>query len=383
MPLHLWENLISFSVKTPSNRFKTYPYCSLPIPLSRFFSSSQSQNSISVVDYLINQHGFSSETVSKASTALTRIKTPEKSDSVLAFFVHCGFSRTHVEKMIQHAPKLLSANVDKTLKPKIKIFEELGFPRNDIVDIVSTDPWILTRSAEKQLLPSLLLLRRVVQSNAAVCKVLKLSGWFLKCDLEKTMVPSIDFMKSCGISEAQISKLVFGFPRFFVLKPDTIKAVVKRVDEFGFNRQKKMYLHAIRIVSSMSREKLEYKFGIFRSLGWSEVDILSVFRRVPQVFSFSEKKIGEGMDFLLNTRKLEISFIVLNPGMLVYSLEGRIKPRHRVLEILERKDLLRKDLNMVSVLRMTDQRFLEKYVHRYPDEFENLFRAYKGLELKQ
>ncbi|XP_041017098.1 uncharacterized protein LOC121259537 isoform X6 [Juglans microcarpa x Juglans regia] len=81
--------------------------------------------------------------------------------------------------------------------------------------------------------------------------------------------------------------------RFFLHKPESIQAFVKTVDGMGFNRKSKMFLSAIRTVSSMSEENWELKLELFRSLGFSEKDILDVFRRVPQVFAVSERKIKE------------------------------------------------------------------------------------------
>ncbi|KAA8538055.1 hypothetical protein F0562_027365 [Nyssa sinensis] len=372
MTIYICRRLILKSLKNSSCPRK--PYISFYFCL--FFSSSRPEHqrcAVSVADYLLDKHQFSPEIASKVSSVVTYLKNSEKTDSILSFLKESGFSKTHLEQVIKSVPQVLSANLDRTIKPKIRIFQDLGFSRTDIADIISADPWILTRSADNRLGPSLLVLKSVFGSNLDVSRVLKLSGWFLKRDLEKTMIPNIELMKSCGISSSQITRYVFSFPRFFLHKPENIMEFVKKVDEMGLDRKSKMFLHAIRAVSSMTLENWKLKLELFRSLGFSEDDILSVFRRVPQVFAVSKKKIKDVTQILLSTGKFDISFVVNHPELLICSVEHRLKPRLRVLEILERKNLLLKIPSMTTVCKISDKKFVEKFVCPYSKEVGELY----------
>ncbi|XP_059461646.1 uncharacterized protein LOC132190624 [Corylus avellana] len=373
--VQICKTLISLSHKNPPHLHKP------PIPhysISLFFlsssssssvpSSEQSNSTIAVVDYLINQQQFSPEAALKASSAITYLKKPEAADSILLFLKESGFSKTHIEQVVKSRPEVLSSKLTSTIKPKIKVFQDLGFAPDDIADIISTDPWILTRSAHK-LGPSILVLKSILGSNAGVVRVLKISAWFLKHDLQKTMLPNIEFMKHCGISSSQIVKYLFNFPRFFLLKPASIRDFVQTVDEMGCNRKSKMFLSAIRTVSSMTEENWELKLKLFRSLGFSESDILDVFRRVPQVFAVSERKIkGVTEVLLLSAWNIDISYIVSHPELLICSIENRLKPRLRVLEILEKKNMLKKKPCLTTVCKMTEKRFSDKYLLPYSKE---------------
>ncbi|EXC06720.1 hypothetical protein L484_021559 [Morus notabilis] len=75
-------------------------------------------------------------------------------------------------------------------------------------------------------------------------------------------------------------------------KPERIMDFVRRADEMWFDRKSKMFLPAIRVLSSMSMENWGLKLELFGSLGFSENDILAVFRRAPQVFSVQEQNQG-------------------------------------------------------------------------------------------
>ncbi|XP_057490316.1 uncharacterized protein LOC130776204 [Actinidia eriantha] len=300
---------------------------------------------------MFHQHQFSSETLPNSFTEKF-LKTPKKSDSILSFLKESGFSKTHLETVIIHAPRVLYANLDQTIKPRIKIFQDLGFSPTDTVDIVSAEPWILSHSANK-LGPSILELNSVLGSNAGVSRFLKICGWFLKCDLEKTMMPNVEFLKSFGVSSSQIVKYIYNFPRLFLHKPERIMKFVERVDELGMDRRSKGLLNAIRTISSMTVENWGLKLELFWSSGFSEEDIVLVFRKVPQAFAVSERKIKESTRILCGFGKSDISLIVNHPELLYLSVENRLKLRLRVVEILESKKLLWKKPSLATVCKMS------------------------------
>ncbi|XP_059629860.1 transcription termination factor MTERF6, chloroplastic/mitochondrial-like [Cornus florida] len=331
---------------------------------------AEGETPIAVVDYLIDRHKFSPETTSKVSEKY--LENPEVAHSILSFLQESGFSDTHLERVIKYAPQLLSANLERSIKPKFKLFRDLGFSSSDVVEIVSSNPRILTSSVDNRLGPSILALKSVLGSSMDdVSRVLKKRGWFSRYDLAKTMIPNIEFIiKSCGMSSTQY---VYKFPRVFMCKPTQIRECVKRVDEMGIDRKSKMFLPAIRAIRSMSIENWELKLEVFKSLGFSEDDILSVFRRAPQVFTLSERKIKAKTQFLLSTGKCDISYVINNPFLLTLSVENRLKPRLRVLEVLESRSLLLKKSSLWTVCRMSDEKFFEKYVLPYSDEVGELF----------
>ncbi|KAB2045117.1 hypothetical protein E1A91_D01G144500v1 [Gossypium mustelinum] len=248
-----------------------------------------------------------------------------------------------------------------------KIFQDLGFSTHDVADIVASDPWILTRSVDDRIAPSISDLKTVLGSNDDVVKLLRTSAWFLKSDLQKTMMPNIELLRNCGICSSQIVSYAFSFPRFFLFKPESIKQFVERADALGFDRKSNMFLAAIRMLSS-----------VFRKLGFSEDDIMSTFRRTPQVFAVSKRKIKKVTDFLLNRTNVGISFIISHPMVLICSLERRLKPRLLVIETLESKNSLRRKVSMTTIYKMPDKKFREKYVVPYLKELEEVFMSIVG-----
>ncbi|XVF36734.1 hypothetical protein REPUB_Repub19eG0083700 [Reevesia pubescens] len=372
------RNLISLSLNKFSNFQK--PFSCYSISGVFFFSSTtqESKPSLSLADHFIKKHNFSPELALKAASSLNSVRVPGECDNIISFLKESSFSKSHIEEAVKRKPSLLSSSLEKTIKPKFKIFRELGFSTDDVADIVSCDPWILTRSADDRIAPSISDLKSVLGSNANVIKLLKTSAWFLKSDLQKTMMPNIELLRSCGISSSQIVSYLFSFPRFFLHKPESIKRFIKRADDMGFDRKSNMFLAAIRMLSSMSEENWELKLKLFRRLGFSEDDIMSTFRKTPQVFSVSERKIKQVTEFLLSRKNIEISFIINFPAVLICSLEHRLKPRLLVFEILENKNLLRRKVSLTTMFNMSDKRFREKFVSPYLDELGKASTAVVG-----
>ncbi|XP_022768325.1 uncharacterized protein LOC111312379 [Durio zibethinus] len=370
----LVRTLISLSLNKSSRFQKRFSCYSISVV---FFSSSTTQESkpsLYLADHFVKEHNFSPELALKAASSLNYLRAPGKCDELISFLKQSGFSKSHIEQAVKRKPNLLCSNLEKTIKPKFKIFRDLGFSSEDIADIVSGDPWILNRRVDT-IAPTFLELKSVIGSNAGVIKLLKTSSWFLKYDLQKTMMPNLEFMRSFGIRSSQIVRYVFVHPRFFLHKPESIKQLVKRADDMGFNRKSSLFLAAIRTLGSMSEEKWELKLKIFRSLGFSEDDIMSTFRRKPEVFTVSERKIKEVTAFLLSRKNTDISFIVNYPMVLTCSLEHRLKPWLRVIEILESKNLLSRKVSLSTLFRMSEKQFRDKYVRPYSKELEKASTA--------
>ncbi|XP_065848171.1 uncharacterized protein [Euphorbia lathyris] len=364
------KTLISSSSNT-SNRLRKYPIFQSIYLVS--FSTSESKSNVTTFDYLVNKQHFSPKSASNVSSlpSFEYLKKPQNADSVLNFLKESGFSKHQIEYVVKKLPQILSANLEKSIKPKFKVFQDLDFDSSDVAEIICRDPRALTRSVDNRIAPSILVLKSVLGSNADVCRLLKTRVGLLSNDLKRKMLPNVEYLKSCGMEPLQITKYVFSFSRLFLIKPESMKLLVKRVDEMGVDRTSKKFLCAVRVMSSMSKENWDLKLKLFSELGFSEEHILFMFRRAPQAFAVSERKIKEVTKLLLSVKNLDISYIASNPDLLTYSVEKKLKPRLEVLKVLESKKLLKKKYSLYSFCKMTDAQFAQKYVIPYSKEGED------------
>ncbi|KAL9171944.1 hypothetical protein ABFS82_03G013600 [Erythranthe guttata] len=318
----------------------------------------------------MQKHNFSPEAASQVAAGLISLKTLENSDSILSFLKESGFSSTQLERVVKYRPAFLSANLEKIIKPKIRIFQDLGFSADEISLII---PLVLHSSVNNRLIPSLSVLKNLLGTDLQVAKVLKVSAWFLVTDLEKSLVPNVEFLKSCGVSVNQIIKLMYIVPRVFLSKPENMKKFVEKADEMGVSRKSGMFIYAVRVVSSMTDESWEMKVKTFRSLGFSDNDISRVLRNAPMVFSVSENKIKKIVEVLVGTGKYDMRRIVNNPTSLMYSVEKRYLPRLRVLEVLEKRNLIKKWPCLGTFHLLSDSKFFKKFVAPYLDEVGEVY----------
>ncbi|KAL3830451.1 hypothetical protein ACJIZ3_019253 [Penstemon smallii] len=356
--------------RNSSSVFKSHVYFSL------CFSTTTINTSIS--EFLTHKHHFSPQAASRVASVLTHLKDPENADSILSFLKEAGFSRTQLEKTVKTRPQLLMSSIENTIKPKFKIFQDLGLSASETAAVMSSYPAILHCSANNKLIPSLSMLKKLLGSDEKVTKVLKKSPSFLVKDLGKTWVPNINFLKSCGINMEQITMIISYHPSVLMHSPERLRKWVDKADEMGVDRSSKMFIHAFRVASSMNDESWELKVQAFRDLGFSEDDILRVFRRAPIVFSISEKKMKKVKELLLATGKYDMSSIVNRPTSLCCSIDNRYKPRLQVLGVLEGKKLITKWPSLGTLHTISDEQFYEKFVGPYLNDVGDVYKAFKS-----
>ncbi|GLT63616.1 hypothetical protein SLA2020_361700 [Shorea laevis] len=100
----------------------------------------------------------------------------------------------------------------------------------------------------------------------------------------------------------------------------------------GFNPSSYAFFEVTRAWPARGTEKL--KAEVYRRWGWSEDEILSVFKKFPSLMSISTKKLISVMDFLDNKMGWHPSAVASFPFVHASSLEKRIIPRCSVIRVL-------------------------------------------------
>ncbi|KAL9274701.1 Transcription termination factor MTERF8, chloroplastic-like protein [Drosera capensis] len=291
------------------------------------------------------------------SSPANGVESPSGSVFVLDFLKKSGFSDAQLEKMVKRVPKIVKADLEKTIKPKIQVFLDWGFSGADTGEVLSKDPYVLLKRGPDKISASLAILKRVLGSDLVLMKAVKSCPWFLKHDLERSLVPNVELLASRGVSMPRIVLGIRHHPRVFIHRPKAMAGFVKKVEEIGVDERSCVFLLAIITISSMHNENWESKLELFRRLGFGEDDLLNVIRRCPQVFSFSEIRIKNAVEFYLGRGKVDIPFIVEHPSLLTLSLERRLKPRIMVLDELMSKKLLKNKPPLTSVMKLSHERF--------------------------
>jgi mTERF domain-containing protein len=278
-------------------------------------------------------------------------------------------------------PQILFSDIDKTLKPKIEFFQDLGLVGSELGMFISKNSPILAVSLERKLVPCVEILKKVLcrnQNNQDLIRVLSRCTAVVRGNPESRLLGNIAFLKSCGIVGTQLSMLLTRQPWLFIMQESKLRDLVSRVLDMGFSVNSRMLVHGLYTVSCMSNETFMRKLELFRSSGFSSNECMEMFRKQPGLLRASEEKLKLGIEFFMNTIKMEKSALVRLPVSFMYDLEARVIPRYMVLEILKSKRLLKREPSFIHTLNISEEKFLAKFIAKFRDHAEELLVAYKG-----
>ena len=228
-----------------------------------------------------------------------------------------------------------------------------------------------------KLKPSFFFMKEILESDEQVTAAICRSPRLLICDLKGNFKSSADVLASEGVPSRNITKMITLNPRTFMQKADRVIGAVKTVKELGIEPKARMFIYALFVRLSMNDSTWKKKINVMKSLGWSEKEIFSAFKRYPFYLTCSEEKLRDVADFCSNTAKLDPGTLISYPVLFKYSVDKRLQPRYKVLEVLKVKDLL-KIKKIASVFVKGERIFVEKYVVKHLDEIPNLMDIYRG-----
>ncbi|KAK1293802.1 hypothetical protein QJS10_CPA16g01276 [Acorus calamus] len=262
--------------------------------------------------------------------------------------------------MISCRPQLLSSNPDKTIKPKMDFLRDAGFSTPDLTSLLSKNSNILTSSLDNQIVPAHGFLKGILGTREVVVSTTKRAPWLLHSDLQKKIGPKIGVLRGHGVPNSSISAMIKQRPRLFLtLHPDRFTRAITKVKAMDFRPSSSSFHVALGSILSISESHWEQKFELYRSFGWLEDDILSAFKKQPQIMNVSDVKMRKKMNFFLKEPGLGLSIVSSCPNLMLYSLERRVIPRYSVIHVLKSLGLLTKDVKLTTICQLNEEKFLE------------------------
>ncbi|KAK1292607.1 hypothetical protein QJS10_CPB17g01592 [Acorus calamus] len=321
------------------------------------------------VSYFMNSFGLSLDSALKASKSV-RIETTEIADSVLMFLKNQGFTNTQIARIVSVRPRLVLFNPDEILK------SSAGFPPSELRQVLSKNPTILTCSLEKRILPAIGFLKDMLGVKDII-SIINRSRWILHSNLNELMRPKISALRDHGVPDYRVSAMIKQCPSSFLVSSDRFSEALMIVKEMGFDPSSSMFYFALGNVVWIEKSKWEEKMELYKSFGWSEDDIVSAFKKQPQIMAISKGKIKRMMDFFVKESGWGLSFVSRYPSLLLLSLEKRIMPRYSVTRALISHGLLNWDVNFNSIFLLNEAKFLEMYVIKYQEKVPQVIQAYQ------
>lgn len=324
------------------------------------------------ISYLVQSCGLSLESARSISLRFN-LRDPEKADSILNFLKTYGFTISQITKVVRSFPDVLSVNVESILMPKLEFLASIGLSKVDLLKMISSHPKMLSRSLNQKLIPQYNYLKSIL-SRDDVVKVVNRSSWILS----QMDVPSkVLLLRRVGVPQSHIPQLLTYSPKLFSLSIAKFEMNVKEVMCMGFDTSSKQFSKAFMVFSQMKKSTWEGKINLYKRLGWTDDDIMLAFKKTPSIMAFSEERIMNKMDFLVNKMGWKSGNVARVPVVLNFSLEDSIIPRCSVIKVLKCKGLIKRAISL-SVVSSPSKYFFDTYVVKYLNQVPQLSSIFQG-----
>ena len=354
-------------------------------------SATDVQNSSFLLDVvsLVLVRGLSSSTkkISKAAGQRKKASTFRKVHSespegtpvpVVGFLKNHGFSYAQISKLITSLPRLVSCDPEQTLLPKVEFFNSIGITGPAFTRILTQVPQMWFRSVIKGLAPCYDFIKSVVFSEDRAVASLKRAPRILMSNMQNSIAPNIASLRKFGVTQPVVSFLVSCYPNLLLQANANFEKHVREALGMGFDPKTSAFVHALRVFVGTTKLTQERKKVVFRRFGWSDDEILLALKTNPMFLLLSEKKISDGLNFLMNKMGWQRDAVARVPMVLCYSLNNRVIPRLSVVQVLQSEGLLNEDIHLSSVLIPTEKTFLARFVIKYEEQAPQLLNLYKG-----
>ncbi|XP_031501602.1 transcription termination factor MTEF18, mitochondrial isoform X1 [Nymphaea colorata] len=281
----------------------------------------------------------------------------------VSFFSRLGMKNEDVGRLIVRRPEILNFNLKDLVITMPEFLSYIGLDRKSKREIVLGYRHVLGRNT--------------IGNLPEIMKAIGLHGWFsskilngghrlltgfnAKSDKEesksnprsdrtaedKLLIPKMEFLLGVGFGENDIAREI-------VLK-----------------------LHA-------TKEQLDQRFSCLIGMGIEHSELVKMMLLSPKILNQSVAMIEEKIDFFQNGLKLSLQDLQKFPGCLLFDLEKRVKPRHRIMAWLRERDLLVINYAPATILATSERRFISclKRIHpaapkQWLESFS--FRDYNGF----
>ncbi|CAN6484524.1 unnamed protein product [Victoria cruziana] len=222
------------------------------------------------------------------------------SDSGLLFrrkLLYLESLRVDSSAAVAKNPNLRTASID-SLRTVESCFRRMGLTRDDMGRILSMHPQLLT------------------------------------CDLRQDVYPVFDFLlNEVGIPWSQLRKALTRCPRLLVSSvADQLRPTFYFLQRFGFVGTHAISCQTTLLLVSSVENTLIPKIEFLQGLGFSYRQVVKMVLRSPGLLTFSiENNFKPKFQFFVNEMGRDVAELKDFPHYFSFSLDGRIKPRHKRL----------------------------------------------------
>ncbi|XP_043687372.1 uncharacterized protein LOC122638575 [Telopea speciosissima] len=288
-----------------------------------------------------------------------------------------GCNDSEISKIFMSQPLLRKAKPG-ILQLKLNVLHGLGFTSSDVVKLIRLRPRLLCCRIYSGIDERIEFLQSFFGSREVLFKAILKNPTLLKESL-------LDHLKRCtaiyegfGITRKDLIPLLISRPTLITRTKLDDDEKLEYIRRTGVSKDSKMYKHVVSLIAISRVETIREKFANLANFGFSEDEVVHFFGRSPAVLTLSVDKVQRNMTFILGTMKLDASMVLYYPFLLFGNLETVLKPRVLLLEKIKAMGLVPqiKGPAMMSALRMTELRFLKKFVNCHDKDVSKTLLAF-------
>jgi len=184
----------------------------------------------------------------------------------------------------------------------------------------------------------------------------------------ENIMPKLEYLESLGVQRSRVAQMICRYPAMLTSNLDTMKL---KVDFFrskgllGNHLTNLLTLHPDLLGRSL--ESLNAGFANVQSVGFTQEEVCAILKMHPTVLSSTEVNMRKKFEFLTAGMSRSLKEVLTFTAFVTYSLEKRIKPRHRVFSWLLAEGLLpQKNYSLRTIIGGSEEYFRERFLRLHP-----------------
>jgi mTERF domain-containing protein len=286
----------------------------------------------------------------------------------LEYLIECGLTKGQLERVLRIYPQFLTLSKELNLEPTVAFLLKIGILKGKLGKVISLSPYYLGYRHEITLVPKLQFLLSVGVKKEHLGKIITEQPSILCHSITENITPKMNFMEKLGVERKRIGEIITRYPAIFTTNIETLKQKVEFFENKGLVGKELVNLFTLHPdILGRSLDSLEAGYEVLKSIGFSGSEVCDILKGHPTVLSCTESTVRQKFDFLVNIMNRPAKEVLKFTSFVTYSLEGRIKPRHRVFSWLVSQGLLpQREYALRTIIGGSEKYFRKRFVNLHP-----------------
>lgn len=288
-----------------------------------------------------------------------------------------GCSDDDLTRIFSRCPSLRNADPSK-VQSKLCLLSDLGLGASQLVKIINCRPRFFRSQISYSFDERLVTLVSLFESKEMLHKAIARNPSLL-CDNRYDIESIVAVYEELGVKKRDLVQML-------LLRPTIISRTsfddekLEYISRIGLSKDSKLYKYVVTLIGISRVETIREKVLNFAKFGLSDDEIFGLFGKSPNALTLSTDKVQRNMTFILGTMKLEAKMIIKYPYLLYANVDTVLKPRVLLAMKIRDMDSNLKIPSVFTAMRMTEERFLKKFIkcHDVDKEItDELLKFYK------